>query len=319
MPPRAIALLLVVMSAAAIGGVAVASDSTIGTHQTIEIAFQSDGDARWQITTRLEFRNESDRVAFDRVAKRYETGAIESKSLSAARTAADAAAEATGREMAIVDVTRSAERRDGGGEFTVSFTWKNFARVEDDAIHIGDAFQTDDRWLSHLGPNQTLVVDTPPGYGPTDWPYGVENGKSRIEGPHSFESGALSGEFVGGVGLEGLGWVPAVLVVFGAIVGVGWWLYARGPDRSSESTASPVSPDSDADPDLELLSDEERVEALLDRNGGRMKQAAIVEETGWSNAKVSQLLSEMAEEGRIDKLRIGRENLISAPDEDFED
>ena len=66
---------------------------------------------------------------------------------------------------------------------------------------------------------------------------------------------------------------------------------------------------------LELLSDEERVEYLLEQNGGRMKQATIVKETGWSNAKVSQLLSSMDEDDRIDKLRIGRENLISLPGE----
>ncbi|ERG88461.1 MAG: hypothetical protein J07HX5_00606, partial [halophilic archaeon J07HX5] len=48
----------------------------------------------------------------------------------------------------------------------------------------------------------------------------------------------------------------------------------------------------------ELLSDEERVERLLRANGGRMKQAVIVEETGWSNAKVSQLLSTMKENDR---------------------
>jgi hypothetical protein len=71
--------------------------------------------------------------------------------------------------------------------------------------------------------------------------------------------------------------------------------------------------------DTELLSDEERIERLLDENGGRMKQANIVKETGWSNAKVSQLLSAMDEEDRIDKLRIGRENLISFPDEDVTD
>lgn len=64
-----------------------------------------------------------------------------------------------------------------------------------------------------------------------------------------------------------------------------------------------------------LLSDEERVMRLLRENGGRMKQVDIVEETDWSNAKVSQLLSEMADQGAVDKLRIGRENLISLPGE----
>ena len=46
-----------------------------------------------------------------------------------------------------------------------------------------------------------------------------------------------------------------------------------------------------------------------------MKQATIVKETGWSNAKVSQLLSSMDDDERVDKLRIGRENLISLPGE----
>ncbi|SER25228.1 hypothetical protein SAMN04489841_3431 [Natrinema salaciae] len=65
--------------------------------------------------------------------------------------------------------------------------------------------------------------------------------------------------------------------------------------------------------DPELLSDEERVLRLLKRNGGRMKQASIVSETGWSNAKVSQLLSKMDDDDEIEKLRIGRENLITLP------
>jgi uncharacterized membrane protein len=79
-------------------------------------------------------------------------------------------------------------------------------------------------------------------------------------------------------------------------------------EQPAETDEEPVAP--------ELLSDEERVERLLEANGGRMKQANIVSETGWSNAKVSQLLSAMDEAGRIEKLRIGRENLISFPDDE---
>jgi uncharacterized membrane protein len=70
------------------------------------------------------------------------------------------------------------------------------------------------------------------------------------------------------------------------------------------------------DVDPELLSDEERVLRLLRRNGGPMKQASLVAETGWSNAKVSQLLSKMDESDEIAKLRIGRENLITLPEVD---
>ena len=97
-------------------------------------------------------------------------------------------------------------------------------------------------------------------------------------------------------------------------------------DGAAESTADTDDPsvtageqETDTDLDPELLSDEERVEHLLEQNGGRMRQADIVSETGWSDAKVSQLLSAMADEDRIDKLRLGRENLISFPDVDGTD
>ncbi|WP_380674447.1 helix-turn-helix transcriptional regulator [Salinigranum sp. GCM10025319] len=106
-----------------------------------------------------------------------------------------------------------------------------------------------------------------------------------------------------------------------------------GPAPDSTEPGSPTGPDGDAaggsedgdagdedeEPDFELLSDEERVQYLLEQRGGRMKQANIVKETGWSDAKVSQLLSAMADEGRVEKLRLGRENLISLPDESVVD
>lgn len=88
------------------------------------------------------------------------------------------------------------------------------------------------------------------------------------------------------------------------------------PPPESEATPEPESNGPFAGVDEELLSDEERVIRLLEAHDGRMKQATIVTETDWSNAKVSQLLSAMAEEGQIEKLRIGRENLISLADED---
>jgi hypothetical protein len=86
----------------------------------------------------------------------------------------------------------------------------------------------------------------------------------------------------------------------------------------AEEPAEPTPEDPFAGVDVEMLSDEERVLRLLEANGGRMKQARIVKETDWSNAKVSQLLSSMDEEEAINKLRIGRENLISLPDVDLD-
>jgi uncharacterized membrane protein len=101
----------------------------------------------------------------------------------------------------------------------------------------------------------------------------------------------------------------------GTVDGGGGGGPADGAAGAAAAGATESEPDEDDDIDEELLSDEERVLRLLDDNGGRMKQANIVKETGWSNAKVSQLLSGMANDEEIRKLRIGRENLITLPGE----
>ena len=101
----------------------------------------------------------------------------------------------------------------------------------------------------------------------------------------------------------------------GGVGGGSGGVATSGDENGSGAAAEEADPGA-APVDTDLLSDEERVEHLLEQNGGRMKQANIVDETGWSNAKVSQLLSAMDDDERINKLRIGRENLISLPDED---
>ncbi|MFB6309439.1 MAG: helix-turn-helix transcriptional regulator [Haloarculaceae archaeon] len=212
-------------------------------------------------------------------------------------------------------------------------------------------------WLPGLTENQTLVVRPPEGYGVrSSPPKAVENGTLRWKGPTTFEPGYLHIVYTGATGTEpgngpatstttpGDNSLQGVVrywpggVVFVGLVLVVVYLSTQGqlttptardgeadaPDSGGETTTADAQQPTDEPPadeeddiDEELLSDEERVERLLDQNGGRMKQAAIVKETGWSNAKVSQLLSAMEEDGRIDKLRIGRENLISFPDEDL--
>lgn len=80
------------------------------------------------------------------------------------------------------------------------------------------------------------------------------------------------------------------------------------PSMAANTTESDAS-DPVYSEDL-ALTDEERVVRLLSSNGGRMKQSQIVDATDWSKAKVSRLLSAMAERDEITKLTIGRENII---------
>ncbi len=66
--------------------------------------------------------------------------------------------------------------------------------------------------------------------------------------------------------------------------------------------------------DETLLTDEERVVTLLERNGGRMRQSDIADELGWSASKTSRTLSSM-DGDEIEKFRLGNENVIDLVEE----
>jgi len=241
------------------------------------------------------------------------------------------------------------------GALTLTFTWNGFAAAGPDRVNVSGAFGPSwnleaNQRLVVYPPDGYLPSDFQPS---TD--NGIRNGVLRWEGSRTFVNGqpriaysTTSGQTTtstnstttpagpGNDGLGPVGLVAGALMVVLLALG-GYILSTREgaqPDSTSdpeteselepepsptesteEDTGDTDSTDPDAEVDETLLSDEERVERLLKQNGGRMKQANIVDETGWSNAKVSQLLSTMTDEGQVEKLRIGRENLISLPDE----
>lgn len=147
---------------------------------------------------------------------------------------------------------------------------------------------------------------------PTLEPAGTDTGTDTRTTAPPGESG---GDFWPMVG-------AAFLLVVGLVAALLWYgtddfdpragsLFSPGDDGSDGPPAGGEQPSPLSVPEEELLTDEARVLQLLEENGGRMKQVKIVEETGWSKSKVSMLLSEMADEGEISKLRMGRENIIS--------
>ncbi|WP_418284119.1 helix-turn-helix transcriptional regulator [Halorubrum sp. DTA46] len=212
----------------------------------------------------------------------------------------------------------------------------------------------DGTWLRSLEEGQTLEVATPDGYTVTGTPGAtvpLRDNAVIIEGPRAFGDDERVAVVYAPTGAVGPPWtmltaaiVLAALLIAGSIVGYrrmdddgaptngggvdggggggagvgGAAAVGANADGDAPTGASPDdggSSEPETEPDLSLLSDEERVERLLVDNGGRMRQADIVSETGWSDAKVSQLLSAMADAGRVEKLRLGRENLISLPDD----
>ncbi|HET7323511.1 MAG TPA: hypothetical protein VFJ06_04195 [Halococcus sp.] len=316
---------------------------------TITIYPHPDGDARFQVSITFILNEENESAAFRALAREFESGET-GFSVSTFRRAANQSSIVTGRQMNITNVTRNATiigentSRTDIGKLVLRFTWTNFAQTNGSSVAIGDVFHTTyGTWLPGLTANQTLIIKSPPQYFIAGSPVGFRNGTIQFDGPRMFDPGSpaitfqsrtdnrstqktdngweerpsLVSPYILGVGILILGIGIAALGVYALTLYNGTneytieseWVKALVLDESSENTPSTDSFD---DPTEEaLITDEEHIEQLLVQNNGRMKQATIVSETGWSNAKVSQLLSAMDKKDRIDKLRIGRENLIS--------
>ncbi|WP_225935325.1 DUF7345 domain-containing protein [Halobaculum magnesiiphilum] len=370
--------------------------STVGAPRTnFTVSLREDGSARWTVETRVRLDDEHARDAFREYARAYEAGeAAGGPTVEPFENAAAAAAEATGREMSIERVNRTATLANRSGVLRLRFTWTNFLETGDDGVlALGDAFRTPSNgtWFGSLSASQRLVIEPPADYEVSDvsqgFSYSISDRRIVAEGPQQFEADDISVRYEPGDPEPESSFLLELLAGAGVVLlfAVAVLAYRRGgvaggstdanadtgtgstpegarrptegaatdgrdggsagapPDRAEGGEGSPRSAgtggataasdgtdrdgtaaagadgtDGAAEPeeDLELLSDEERVERLLDAHGGRMRQGTIVDETGWSDAKVSQLLSAMADNGRVEKLRLGRENLISLVDDD---
>jgi uncharacterized membrane protein len=325
----------------------------------ITVQLQPDGDARWNVSTSYVLQTENDTRAFQRLAERFKDEETDGAfSVAVFRAAVPQVSESVNRSMEIRGVHRRATTIEGEnnstGVLSLQFTWTNFSQVDNETVVV-DAFTGS--WFGNLQTGQTLTIRPPQGYDTESvqpGPSSITDGAYRWQGPRSFADGQPSATFTatpdnGGVA----GFSPMMLILVGAgallFGGIAVWLYNRGglgdvdwfggADESVDSPNSGTGGASgessgaaaagagaatggaagEATTNPELLSDEERVEQLLREHDGRMKQSKIVEETRWSHAKVSQLLTSMEDEDRIEKLRIGRENLISLPGEGVED
>ncbi|MFP4628576.1 MAG: helix-turn-helix transcriptional regulator [Halobacteriales archaeon] len=281
------------------------------------VEVDADGDAQWRMAYRIRLDTEADDEAFEELRADIEANAsayVDRHRERMASAAADAEA-ATGREMAVENVTVETDRRVVDREFgvvTYRFTWTNFARVEGDGVHVGDAieglFLTEDtdlvvRWdpevlgFVEVAPEPTTSNDRSVRWdGPAD--FGTEEPRVALSSDPSADGGpSADGDRVP--------WVPvAVAVVLVGLGAAGYYLR-----RSSSQTA-------DAVPDDDLLSNEEQVLRLVEERGGRLKQQEIAEALDWTDAKTSKVVRTLRDEGRLEGFRLGRENVLRLPGED---
>jgi hypothetical protein len=327
------ATLLLVASTLAAGGVQQTPDAD---NTVTRVAVQPDGDAEWTVTVRTRLETEAEVRAYEEFQSRFRENS--SRYVSPFRTRIEgvvsSAAETTGRQMEARNVTGSTAIRQlprRWGVVVYSFTWTQFAATDRERLTVGDVFAGG----FFLAENDTLVVATPPGYTPVSVdpaPDGRTEEAVRWQGQRDFPderptvrftraATATDGDATGGSRIPP-SIIIGVLLALLAAGGVGAYLYRTRGDLplvgpSESGTADDGSPDSGAaaTPDP-TLTDGERVERLLAEHDGRLKQAEIAEEFGWSPSKTSRVVSRLTEETRVEKLRIGRENVVSLVEEE---
>ncbi|MDX1745711.1 MAG: hypothetical protein R3324_07220 [Halobacteriales archaeon] len=335
-----IGLLLSAMVVPAISSEAVAQQTQPEADNTVtRIEVYENGSARWtiQIRTRLDT---TDRVEeYQAFQSRFEEN--RSRFLDQFRTRMRAvvanAADVTNRDMSAAAFSASTSIQEvprRWGVVTFEFTWTNFAVRTGDTLVVGDAFDGG----FFLAANDTLVLTAPNGYAVANaapspnerepasvsW-VGREDfadGHPRVEfapetvgsPPETSPTDAVTGPPAEGV--DQTVWiVGGLLALVVAVLGIAVYRYRRGSAPGANRHRSDAGESGKAGVEV-TVTDEERVRRLLEDRGGRVRQAAVADELGWSASKTSRIIGRMVDAGTVEKLQLGRENLLELIEEE---
>lgn len=317
------------------------------------IDLHADGDATWTVEYWIRLDDDDEEAAFETLARDVEDDPANytERFGDRMRSTAEDAEEATDREMTVRNVTVSAGTQDVPtryGVVTYTFEWTNFAEIDGNTIRAGDAIER-----LFLEEGTRFVIRWPETHALEDVrPSADENlsDDNRVgwAGAKDFGPGeplvVVTADDSGPetLLLHPVGLVTLlVLLALSTATAFAWYrrrtLPLVGPnegrgDVPSEGASTAATAENDAggrttsqaeepfagpsgEPPAELLSNEERVMRLVRERGGRIKQQEIVQEFDWTDAKTSQVVRDLREDGELEGFRLGRENVLRLPEE----
>ena len=309
-----------------LGAAQVETDSVL-----LHAELRPDGAAEWRIEYRTRLDDENTTAAFDALADDVSANrsAFTDRFAERMRRTVRTAEESTGREMALRDVSVETDRTALPAEYGIvryTFTWEGFAAVDAETIRAGDAvaglFLDESTSFRLSWPDGYRLVEADPSPdegspGAVTWrgPTEFTGDEPRLElaagTPTATDTGTGPPGGEGPDGSNTLFLLVGGIAVVGLGLGAGWFLLRSRGNGPAGGGADGDGPD---EPPDDLLSNEERVLKLLEENDGRMKQQQVVEALGWTDAKTSQVVGKLRDDGRIEGFRLGRENVLSLPD-----
>lgn len=307
----------------------------------MDVSVHENGTADWRVEYRVRLDDENVTKAFEELEADVEenSSAYRERFAARMRDTVSGAENATGREMTARNFGVHTERHQLPQEYGVivyTFQWVGFAETTGDRIKVGDALSG-----LFLDGETTLLIAWPSGYSPTTvTPEPTETRERAVvwTGPLDFAGGgpnvvldavertstdestatadATTTE-TGPAGEQSSGSGPSTAHLLGGLlVALAVGSAAFVARRRGNTDAEAPSGGNESDAGDALKSNEERVLDLLADYDGRIKQQAVVEELGWTEAKTSRVVSALKDDGRVEVFRLGRENVVSLPDED---
>lgn len=289
-----------------------AQQDTTQRINTIEIA--ENGDAEWTIETRKSLDTEtavSEFQAYVDQVNSSETNQTTQRFNSQFETVISGANTSFERDMSLDSLDVEAEVLETAtgtvGVTSIVFTWKNYATTSKDTVGVGEVLSNG----YTLSESEVLKIVPPSGYQPIGSPSEASvDHHSVVEwtGPYAFSGLSLQFEYTGHEPHEeettpenedtGVPILPIAVIGVGLLAVVGGVFYRRDSDTGDDWSQD------------ELQTEEERVVSLLEQHDGRVKQKLLAGEFDWSDAKVSRVTSNLEENSVLEKLTIGRENVL---------
>lgn len=292
--------------------VSAAPDNGYKTTYTINV--KDDGTAVWYVEYRTQLVTKEDFDAFENYTEQLkpvylnEFRELMQKSVSAA-------SNATSRKMMAGGFTGEASVQTAPtGNYGVvhySFTWTNFARMDEDKnMYLGDVFVGG----LYLSKDNTLIIQYPSGFTVkqvTPQADLVRDGMIWY-GLRSFNAGEPDIVLL----RPSISWMPYALALIILVAGAVIILKIRRNKvqvisaPSGEGVETGETLHEDAVDMADMMDLEDRIVAMLKERGGSLYQSDIVKKLDLPKSTVSSALNGLHTKNMIQKIKKGRENLI---------
>lgn len=282
---------------------------------TYTINIKDDGTAVWNVEYRTPLVTQEDNDAFENYTEQLKPVYLE-EFRALMQNSVSAASNATSREMKAGGFTGEAQVQTAPtgnyGVVQYSFTWTNFARLDNDKnINIGDVFVGG----LYLSKDNTLIILYPSGYTVgqiTPQPDQIRDGIVWY-GLRSFNTGEPDIVLL----RPSFSWMPYIILII--ILGAGGFIIFNIRKnkatvinmQAGEGTENSVETLHQNEPEIKNMMDlEDRIVALLKESEGSLFQSDIVKKLDLPKSTVSSALNGLHAKKIILKIRKGRENLI---------